>query len=339
MHKKRGLFTTFIFGILLLFVCKLSNAFTVPPESPRPIPVSVALFINDITAINAAVETVEFETTLYLRWKDPRLVFDPAKAKTKTKYFTGKTVDNELEKIWAPYLRIIETRGPIVVKDIALSISYEGEVNLKKRMTLNIETHIDMRQFPFDDQKITITVQPFTEVNTPVKFDILKKHQGISGLAHLAEWKIRDYSNSVTQNLTTTKIPQYHFSVHYDRRSTYYVLKILIPLVVMVLLSFAAFWLPMENLINRMRYVLTALLTIVAFQWTIASDTPKVSYITFFDALVLTSYITLATTILVLIIIRQLKESTGLKIQSVFRFLFPTVYTIALFSIIYHFFG
>ena len=81
------------------------------------------------------------------------------------------------------------------------------------------------------------------------------------------------------------------FSIHVKRHYGFYVWKVFLPLLLMVFLSWAVFWVDPFDLSNQVQIAVTTILTVIAFAFAISATMPRVPYITFIDAFFLTCYV------------------------------------------------
>jgi len=85
-------------------------------------------------------------------------------------------------------------------------------------------------------------------------------------------------------------ISQIAFSIAVRRLCGFYVLKVFVPLLLLVVLSGLAFWIDESELSSQVTISITALLTVIAFGFAVQINLPKVSYSTFIDTFFLISY-------------------------------------------------
>jgi hypothetical protein len=321
--------------IFLLYVipCSLVAATTTPPSDKAV--VKVGLFVSDISAINEHDETVELEGNLYVSWQDKSLVSD------QTQYYTGQAALIKLRDIWRPYLQIQHSRGKRQQEAIFLKISKTGEVFYQERFNVTIETELNIRQFPFDHHQLTIIVQPFTTGYGNIVMQADMKRQGKGQHTYIQQWKVSNYHATVI-NPTTTQpdiIPQYVYSLDYARQPGYFVLKVLLPLLIIMILSWLGCWLTGEALVNRIAFMMTAVLTMVAFQWILFRHIPLVSYYTFFDAIVLFSYITVGSNMLLLVVAHHVAAIRRRHLEIKLIRYIPVFYILGWLLISWYFFG
>jgi len=89
--------------------------------------------------------------------------------------------------------------------------------------------------------------------------------------------------NSTYGNLT--------FYIFVSRDFLPYVLKFMLPLIIIVSLAYLVFYIPAESLDLAAGLTVTSLLAGIAFQWTVSDDLPEVGYLTCVDKIFYLSYV------------------------------------------------
>jgi hypothetical protein len=81
------------------------------------------------------------------------------------------------------------------------------------------------------------------------------------------------------------------FSIEFtaERRAHHFVIKVILPLILIVMMSWAVFWIEPNDANTQMAVAVTAMLTLIAYRFAIDSDVPKLPYLTRMDAFVLMS--------------------------------------------------
>jgi hypothetical protein len=77
--------------------------------------------------------------------------------------------------------------------------------------------------------------------------------------------------------------------IHVLRNPMYYLTKVVIPLTLIVCISWAVFWMESDGLADRMAISFTGVLTSVAYQFIVSDILPRHIYNTFLDNFVLLS--------------------------------------------------
>jgi hypothetical protein len=84
------------------------------------------------------------------------------------------------------------------------------------------------------------------------------------------------------------RVSEAHFQLSIRRKSAFYVWKVILPLLLMVILSWAVFWIEANDVATQVQIAVTTVLTIIAFAFAISGSLPRVPYLTFIDVFFLT---------------------------------------------------
>jgi hypothetical protein len=118
--------------------------------------------------------------------------------------------------------------------------------------------------------------------------------------------------------------------VELNRRSGFYLLKVALPLFFIVALTWSVFWMKDEPLAGRIRISSTGVLTIVAYQFAISNDLPRVSYLTLMDRAMIVSFMLITVTVLESMLVFRYRErgdeARALQIDRTSRWAFPALY-------------
>lgn len=118
---------------------------------------------------------------------------------------------------------------------------------------------------------------------------------------------------------------RFTFQFTIRRQSAYYLWKIFLPLLLIVAASWTVFWI--DDLGINIGTAFTMMLTVVAFNFAIADTLPRVPYLTFMDAVLLASYISVFLSIIVLMVAHRFRaagnQSASDRTKRVSRYAFP----------------
>lgn len=339
-------------GVLILFfllaVSKplLANDSGMPAPPASPTVVKVGIFLIDIINLNESEETFEVELNVIAEWKDPRLAFDPKETGSDTKYFQGEFQLLEVYTGWWPNLLILDEIGSGDVNAVQIQIKPDGLVLLRKQVNVTLETPMKLQRYPFDTQILEADMIPFGFFNDQV---ILEVDQTILGASeeyaeknqnvNIAQWTLLDVNLLPFTTDSRFYGPKKETSavklvVRMERKSANTVWKIIIPTIMLVLLMWAIFWMDIHDLSDRLGVSLTGILAIIAFQWLMEGNMPKISYFTFTDSLLLFSFLFMCCTIFESLIVVTLsnknRQSTARQVDRIFQWLFPIAYFVGL---------
>ena len=71
-----------------------------PPPGDLPVPVTVGVYLIDITNIDETRNTFDVEMDVAVSWTDSRLAFDPAIAGSDRRVYVGAESENLFKSIW-----------------------------------------------------------------------------------------------------------------------------------------------------------------------------------------------------------------------------------------------
>jgi hypothetical protein len=131
------------------------------------------------------------------------------------------------------------------------------------------------------------------------------------------------------------------FEIAVERRYGFYLWKVFLPLLLMVIMSWSVFWFDPPEVSSQVTIAVTTILTIIAFALAISLTLPRVPYLTFADAFFLTCYIfafvTMVEVTTVHIAYRNERRKVAAKIRGTARWLVPAAFVVINSILIVHF--
>ena len=76
-----------------------------------------------------------------------------------------------------------------------------------------------------------------------------------------------------------------------ERKHGYYIFKVIFPIILILLICWSVFWIHPRELESKLTITIVCLLSLIAYNFVIEEDVPKLSYLTIMDHLILASYI------------------------------------------------
>ncbi len=160
----------------------------------------------------------------------------------------------------------------------------------------------------------------------------------------LAQWDLE----AVEPEIVTEEIYNRHrvaearFAIRVKRRFHFYLWKVILPLVLMVVLSWSVFWIEARDLSNQVQIAVTTLLTVIAFAFAISATMPLVPYLTYIDAFFLTCYVFVFLAFVELMAVhlahrRERATDLGIRIQKFARWAVPAAFIVTNLILIEHF--
>lgn len=259
---------------------------TRPGPAEAPIGVSVGLYVNDIVEIDDAERTFTVDLFGRLRWKDSRLAPKGQSSATGTRQLL-------LEDIWHPWPAILNRREFMRTFPDTVEVNSEGMVTYKQRLYGNLSNPLDLKDFPFDRHILKIEIVSLYQTDE-VLFTVDEEIIGQTETPSIVDWTIGPGSASVDSKYIPSldrSVPRFVYEFEVRRRLAYYIWKVLIPLSLIVLISWAVFWIDPSQLGPQMGISITAVLTLMVYLHRMGDLLPRVPYLTRIDELIFGSLV------------------------------------------------
>lgn len=317
-----------------------------PSPPALPTRVRCAVLIVDIVEIDDVNESFQAEIAVLASWKDPRLAFDPAVEGTDLKRFQGAFQFYELYKGWWPQLLILNEVGRSDPKAVILTIEPDGTVCYREQRDMVLETPMELHDFPFDTQRLKASMIPFGSTSDEVVLEVDEQYAGATEDLvrreqdiNVSGWNLQHLFMAIDEAFVLTADGQARFSrlvttIQLQRRSWQYVWEILFPLIVLVSVVWSIFWVEIDSLADRLNISFIGVLTIVAYQFVLVENMPRMSYLTFLDSVLITSFVMMALTVpqslLIHSLVRKGRQRLARTIDRTSRWAFPLAYLLML---------
>ncbi|QEG33359.1 ligand-gated ion channel [Bythopirellula goksoeyrii] len=346
--KARFLIATLVVFTSLVFsldpVCAIEAGMPNPPSSPTV--VKVGIFLADIIDLNEVEETFQAEFIIVAEWEDPRLAFDPAEDGTDMKLFQGLFQFNEVFSGWWPQLLLVNEIGTGDTNAITIQVHHDGRVRYMEQRNVTLETPMKLKPFPFDTQTLEAKMIAFGNYSGQVLLEVDERVLGATEehivgneRVNIAQWrlvnldmvaKLSDYRYYGAPE----QLSEIRLNITLERQSANIVWKVIVPLIVLVLLMWAVFWMEVDNLSDRLNVAFIGILTIVAYQFLIDGTMPRISYFTFTDTVLLYSFLVMCLAVLESLILYSMCKSgnkeAAERLDRAVQWAFPIIYFMGL---------
>lgn len=305
------------------------------PEEVRPVVVRVSFKFHDINEINDEAETFDFSGVLKLRWHDPRQAFDPVAEGVNEKVFQGSYQFNELAAGWYPQVILVNESGLYQKSGSILRIQPDGTSTLIETLNATAKSEYDMRRYPLDRQRLKVVFEVLGFDRDEVMFQV--EPDTASFLARevrIPQWSITGASTSVRDRPESYAgqgfSSAFVVSVNVQRHSFYMLRLVVLPLILIVLLSFSVFWMDKSSIGDRLSVSFIGILTSVSYQSIISEQMPHIAYITLMHGFLTLSFLTMCATVVINLVVNTLdkrgKSEIGDRIDLRCRWGFPFAY-------------
>ena len=309
---------------------KATQAARRPEEWKGPTKVKFLIFVLDVDDIDDAAQNFTANVYIRLEWEDERLA---------SKQSSPRQVP--LGEVWNPQV-IIANRVGLVSKSLPemVNVFPDGKVVYQQRYTGKLSQPLKLSDFPMD--KHTFTIQFVGTGGTSA--DELEFIPGdaiasdIVGGAIADELSLPDWEITKSEALPffyrpieQINTPGFAFRFEARRFISYYIWQIVLPLSVVVFMSWAAFWIKRSETGVRIAVATSSVLTLIAHRFVLASLLPRLPYMTRMDYFTVGSTILVFLALIVVVLTSFLEpeicsDCTARRINIGSRFAFPIAF-------------
>ena len=264
--------------------------------------VEIDMLFNDLEVTQQSSKS-NLVLDIHLKWNNDRLIYilshllEIPDGELNCQFQKSQELDNILEKIWYPTfdtyqigssLENIKYKNLLITNDKNKPYGFQ----LIQQVDFLGKNKSDFRKFPFDHIALTAA---FEFQDSDLSHNKLYQPEIIikKGNDILYEWQITDHKidccDSEIYGQGTKQTINYNFSL--ERKYFYYVLKIIMPVVFLVWLSFSVFFIRAKELESKLAVGMGALLSIVVYFLVFREDLPKINSLTILDSWILLSYL------------------------------------------------
>lgn len=315
-----------------------------PPLADGPVVVDVGFYLSGITSVSEEDETIEFAGVLTLRWHDPRQAFDPDQAGQSSTTFQGNFQFNEVFNGWWPQIVLKNEAGKYERQGVMLHVDSTGDMTYIEEIDAIAETRLKLRRFPFDRQdfyaifevlgydrdRVVLRVDPTTTGAWEDDEEWIRVPQWHSPTIATS---IREYDRAYG-GTPSAAFSAFVFGIGMERDPGYLIRLVIFPLTILVILSWSVFWMSRSSLGDRMDLSFIGILSIVAYQITISELMPRIAYSTILSAYFIISFLMMAASVVVNLVIGRIDESGNFKLGDLVdrrcRIAFPVMYVLVI---------
>ncbi|KAA5538729.1 hypothetical protein FYK55_26745 [Roseiconus nitratireducens] len=256
-----------------------------PTAWGEPTEVQIGVYVIDVDEVNSADQSFAASVYLEARWNNPVLEHEGPGPKLRN-----------LTEVWNPRLTIIGQQMLWRSYPESVEIRPDGTVVYRQKIWGRFSQPLTLQDFPFDDQELTLHVVAAGLLQDDVKIVPLVTETGTSsGIAE--HFSLPDFDVVSTESMPKPYYPReghpgvagYLLRITIERQPTYFILKVIIPLCLIVIMSWLPRWIALDEIGTNIGISTSAFLTLVAYLFAITVLLPRVSYVTRMDRFILLS--------------------------------------------------
>ncbi len=265
-----------------------------PVKQAEPTKVYFFIFVLDIDEIDGAAQSFAANFFVMVRWLDRRLADPNSSGLRKV----------PIDEIWNPGIIVANQQGIIrtSLPEVA-DVDSKGTVVYRQRYVGALSEPLDLSRFPLDQH--VFTIQMIAVGHEPHDLEFLPdtisrgrapiKAGGISEELSLPDWEILTHAaiSHPYEPMPGIYVDGFAFQFTAKRNFPYYLFQVIVPLAVVVGMSWAAFWIDPSQTGAQIGVATSAILSLIAFKFVLSGLLPKLPYMTRMD------YFMLGSTLLV----------------------------------------
>jgi len=326
---------------LALYACKsvaLASPEVNAPSPVHPRVVRVGLSIRNLAAVDEVKENWQVTGLLTAKWSDPSLRYRPGRR--------GQLFRDLPDDLWKPEFEFTNEVTPANFRFVDFYAEPDGTVVYTQAFSATLSTSLDLRRFPFDSQLLSVVVQAGGDdldstILKPDHADSALPNRAYAGLAQWVPVSLTESSGTVAGS--ASRAHDVEFALKVRRNSRSYLWKFIVPLLLLVIISWVTFWLSHEEFKTKdqLQSAVATLLIVVAFNITASSLLPKTEYITYIDALLFTCFIFVVVAIATIVGIHLLQinhsQERALSMRRLAGIVLPVTFLIAQIALFFGF--
>ncbi len=220
-------------------------------------------------------------------------------------------------------------------EDASAYISYQWDGNT------TLSSDFNFLAFPFDTQILSLDLMNARQAS-PIGYKWLKYSFIESEFEK--NLKIPDWQVVSKDIVPRVEMSDYHrenrqiysLQMRIERNYSYYVYKIIVPIMIILVVAWSALWVEPKQLESRLTITIICLLSLIAYNFIVDKDLPKLEYLTLLDYWILLSYLFAAVPTIISVISFKMLLNTNEKTLESFdknvRFYGPILFIILVVS-------
>jgi hypothetical protein len=302
-------------------LCQQETELTPAPQTSPGRDVEVTVYLIDIEEINSRSQSFIANVFIGLQWQDPDLAHaGPG--------WRGVSLDD----IWSPNVQIVNQQKLVKTFSDTAQVAPNGTVNVRQRYWGGFSQPLELRTFPFDSQRLQlILVNAGAQGANPI-FSI-SSASGVANRLKLPDWKVQNWDVKTTVTLmgrNQRNIPAIEMNVDVKRSTSFFTLKVIFPLMLIVAMSWLVFWIDPKLVASQISVSVTAMLTLIAYRFAIGGMVPRLAFLTSLDYFVLGSsvmvFLTLVEVAFTAYLVEQGEVEKARSVDRKARWLVPALF-------------
>jgi hypothetical protein len=277
-----------------------------PGAGGDPDRITFRVFVIDVDEIDSAEQNFTANFLYSLSWMDPRQAHDGEHG-----------IIRDVADVWMPSIQVVNQQKLWRTFPEVVRIEPDGTASYRQRFWGQLSQPLRLQDFPFDTHDFVIQFVAAGNLDSGIEFvQDPAKQSGISEVLSIADYKVIDSGASVKGYVPLPgdePLAGFRFKFTAERESGYYVIKVIIPLLLIIAMSWVVFWIDPTESGTQIGVATTTMLTLIAYRFAMGHDLPQVSYLTRMDHFILVATILVFVSLLEVIITSYMAKIGRLK--------------------------
>jgi len=305
--------------------CSVTGVRTDERPDPAGVPTRVTLgvLVADLISVDDVDQAMKVDLISVLRWNDPRLAA-----------YAGCSVAKS--SVWFPRFEILNSNQllrELVARADQVEVGEGGSMRYVQRLRGAISTYHQLERFPFDSHQFQVRAVAFDYDAGDLLVEVDAAFTRLGDELDISDWDVASASGAseiLHVDEFEATYSTFVLTIELSRKSAFYVWKVLLPMTLIVMMSWGVFWISPERFGPQVGLSATAMLTLIAFQFFVASVLPKLGYFTLLDKLLIGAttlvFLTLAQSILTVNLVAANRVELARRLDRICRWLFPLLF-------------
>lgn len=182
--------------------------------------------------------------------------------------------------------------------DDTYAVNDGAHLSYKSKSVYKIKNEFNLKNFPFDKQTLKIFLRQDQNEISEERFLVsnwtMRKAEEFKNLNLIEGWNITNVNMNYKvydHTLKSAFFDGFELVFEIERKSRYYIFKIILPIILILIVCWSAVWIKPKDLESRLTITIVCLLSLIAYNFVIDKDLPKLEYLTVMDYIILISYI------------------------------------------------
>jgi hypothetical protein len=304
------------------------------PYSPLDpaIPVLVGFELDQITGVDQKSENYGVVGNIWMRWTDPALAFDPVACDCPFKVY--RSIDEFVKaegSLW-PDFTLFNQQERRWTQNTYIAVRPDGMATYYERFWVILQApDFNFKAYPFDEQQFYVRIDSLYPEEYYF-YEPWDEKTAVGSQLGEEEWYITEWGVNISSVNINTQNSRFSFGFQAARHLTYYLLRILTPIFIIIVLGWVPFLL--TDYAKRADLAGANLLLFIAFNFTIAGDLPRLGYLTFLDTILITTFVVSGLEVIYNLYLNWLatvkQKEYARRIDRVMVWLYPIAYITSL---------